>query len=200
NLTAGDAVTSTDGQDGGAPTTADRPASRPAAAPSIHRLRDLDRAERLWAGALLAAVLLAPVAALAIYVPDWAPINDPALMGLRALDVGTASTPVVGQPSQAGLYVEGEAVVVFHPGPLHYYLMAGPVRLLGAALAMPLVSVAIVGACLALTLWAVFRQLGRLAAVLAALVLGLITFTTGASSLVNPVSSNIAGYPLLCTV
>src|SRR5690606_7368499 len=76
----------------------------------------------------------------------------------------------------------------------------GPVRLLGAALAMPLVSVAIVGACLALTLWAVFRQLGRLAAVLAALVLGLITFTTGASSLVNPVSSNIAGYPLLCTV
>ena len=180
------------------PRARERRGGPPAGRREVHRLRDLGRRDRRWAVAVAAALLLAPAAAFAMFAPEWAPTNDPALMGLRALDVGTPRTPFVGQPSQSGLYAEA-ASPVHHPGPLHLYLMAVPVRLLGAAVAMPLVSVAITGSCLAVSAWAVFRQLGREAGVVAAAALALVAFTTGASSLVNPVSSSIAGYPLLCS-
>lgn len=167
---------------------------------AVHRLRDLDRRGRVWAVAVAVSLLLAPLAALATFLPDWTPANDPALMGLRSLDVGTLRTPTVGQPSQSGLYAD-TASPVHHPGPLHFYLMALPIRVLGGAVAMPLVSAAINGGCLMVAAWAVFRQLGRSAGIVAALALSAVAFTTGASSFVNPVSSHIAGYPLLlCAV
>jgi hypothetical protein len=165
----------------------------------VHRLRDLDRRGRLVAVLFVAALLLAPVGAFVRMAPDWAPANDPALMGLRALDVGTSRTPVSGQPSESRLYVSDVATVT-HPGPLHFYALALPVRLLGAATGMLVVSVLIVAGALVLAAWAVFRQLGPAAGVLAVVVLSAITFTTGAASLVNPVSSSIAGYPLLCSM
>ncbi len=165
----------------------------------MHRLRALGPRERLWAVAVAIALLAAPVAALAMFLPDWTPAADPALMGLRALDVGSGSTPLLGQPSQSRLYAD-TAASVHHPGPLHFYLMAIPIRVLGAPLGMPLVSVLITGSCLLVAAWAVFRQLGRTAGLVAAAALSLVAFTTGASSLIHPVSSSIAGYPLLCTV
>src|SRR5918998_6735926 len=96
----------------------------------VHRLRALSRAEQRWAIAVGVALLLAPLVALAIIGPGWVPANDPALMGLRALDVGTTRTPLLGQPSQSRVYADAVASV-HHPGPLHFYLMALPVRLLG---------------------------------------------------------------------
>ena len=164
----------------------------------VHRLRDLDRTERRWALALTAAVALAPIAALIHFLPEWTATGDPALMGLRSLDVGTSRTPLLGQPSTAAAYAGAEGHA-HHPGALHFYLMAVPIRVLGSAVAMPLVSVAITGSCLLVSLWAVFRQLGKSAAVVAAALLTITAFTTGAASLVNPVSSSIAGYPLLAT-
>lgn len=164
----------------------------------VHRLRALSRTEQRWAVAAGVALLLAPLVALAIIGPGWVPANDPALMGLRALDTGTTRTPLLGQPSQSRVYADAVASV-HHPGPLHFYLMALPVRLLGGPAGMLAVSVAITGGCLLVSAWAVFRQLGRTAGLVAAAALALVAFTTGASSLLNPVSSNIAGYPLLAT-
>jgi hypothetical protein len=83
---------------------------------------------------------------------------------------------------------------------VHFYLLALPVRLLGAAPGMLVVSLLIVETSLVLAVWAVFRQLGAPAAALAVVVLSAITFTTGAASLMTPVSSSIAGYPLLCSM
>ncbi|HEX5367394.1 MAG TPA: hypothetical protein VFW63_12120 [Acidimicrobiales bacterium] len=151
-----------------------------------------------WVVALALALLLAPAAALAHVVPEWSATNDPALMGLRALDVGTARTPLVGQPSQSGLYTGGPDVV-HHPGPVHLYLLAIPVRVLGPALGMPLVSAVVTGTCLVAAAWVARRLLGDRGALVATLGLALVTFTTGTASLVNPVSSSIAGYPLLLT-
>jgi hypothetical protein len=170
-------------------------------APSIHRLRDLDRCGRVWAGLFAVGLLLAPVLAFAWAAPDWAPEGDPALMAVRALDVGTSRTPLVGQPSTSGLY-GGDAGGrhVAHPGPLHFYLMALPVRLAGPALGMLAVSLLVTGGAVLVAAWATFRQLGPLGGALGAVALSLVTFTTGASSLVNPVSSNIAGYPVLCSL
>jgi hypothetical protein len=164
---------------------------------SIHRLRDLDRAGRTTAAILAAALLVAPVVALIHYLPDWVPTQDPAMMALRALDVGTSRTPLVGQPSLAHLYIDSHTV--HHLGPIHFYLLAPFVRVFGAQTGMLLVSVLLTGTCLLIAAWAVFRQLGAAAGVLAAVILGAVTYTTGASSLVNPVSSNMAGYPLLCS-
>jgi hypothetical protein len=162
----------------------------------VHRWRDLDPRQRRWALAVGAALALAPVVAFMHFLPVWSPQADPALMALRALDTGTTHTPLLGQPSQSGLYADSVASV-HHPGPLHFYLLALPVRVLGGTLGLLLVSVSITGACLVISAWAVFRQLGRTAGVVAALALAAVAFTTGASSLVHPVSSNIAGYPLL---
>jgi hypothetical protein len=162
----------------------------------VHRWRQLDRAGRRWALVVAAALVLAPVMAFAIFTPEWTPQGDPALMALRSLDTGTLRTPVLGQPSQSIQYA-GETASVHHPGPLHFYLLALPVRVLGGSLGMSLVSVAIVATCLVTAAWAVFRQLGRTAGLVAALALAAVTFSTGAASMINPVSSNIAGYPLL---
>jgi hypothetical protein len=166
----------------------------------VHRLADLDRRGRVWAGLFAAALLLAPVLAFAWAAPDWAPEGDPALMAVRALDVGTSRTPLVGQPSTSGFYDDDGGRHVAHPGPLHFYVMALPVRLLGPALGMLTVSLAITGGAVLIAAWATFRQLGPVGGALGAVVLSLVTFTTGASSLVNPVSSNIAGYPVLCSL
>jgi hypothetical protein len=179
------------GHDRSAAGGAGRPVAR-----RVRRWRDLDRRNRGWALAVGAALLLAPLVAFAWFTPDWSPQGDPALMALRALDTGTSRTPLLGQPSQSLVYADGVAPV-HHPGPLHFYLLALPVRVLGGALGMSLVSVAITGSCLVTAAWAVFRQLGRTAGVVAAAALAAVAFTTGAGSLINPVSSVIAGYPLL---
>lgn len=165
----------------------------------VHRLRDLSRAGKVWAALFTLGLLLAPALAFAWAAPDWVPANDPALMGLRVLDVGTSATPLTGQPSTSAHYVGGERPVD-HPGPIHFYVMKPFVEALGISVGMITTSVLITGGCVLISAWAVFRQLGRGAGVAAAVALGAITFTTGASSLVNPVSSSIAGYPLLCSM
>lgn len=165
----------------------------------VHRLRDLSRAGKVWAALFALGLLLAPALAFAWAAPDWVPANDPALMGLRALDVGTSATPLTGQPSTSAHYVGGERPVD-HPGPIHFYVMKPFVEALGISIGMITTSVLITGGCVVISAWAIFRQLGRGAGVAGAVALGAITFTTGASSLVNPVSSSIAGYPLLCSM
>jgi hypothetical protein len=145
------------------------------------------------------ALALAPLLALAWAAPEWTPANDPALMALRTLDVGSSRTPLTGQPSTTANYTSAREVVN-HPGPVHFYVMAPVVRVLGVALGMITVSVVITGGCVLLAAWAIYRQLGPPGGIVGAVALGAITFTTGASSLVNPVSSNIARYPLLCSL
>jgi hypothetical protein len=164
---------------------------------NVYRLRDLGPRGRLLAAAFALALTLAPALAFAWATPDWAPAGDPAFMGIRALDVGTTRTPLTGQPSTASQYLQ-RAGHVNHPGPTHFYLLAPAIRLFGGDVGMPLVTLAVVEASVVIGAWAVFRQLGPAAGALAAVLLGAVMFTTGASSLIDPVSSSIAGYPLLC--
>jgi hypothetical protein len=173
-------------------------ASGHGAAPrDVYRLRDLSRGGRWLALAFALALSLPAVLAFNWAVNDWAPSGDAALMGIRALDVGTSRTPLVGQPSTGGKYI-GDDDHVNHPGPLHFYLLAVGIRSFGGSLGMLVVSVLIVWVCVQLAAWAVFRELGAAAGIVAAVLLGVVMFTTGTSSLVDPVSSRAAGYPLLC--
>lgn len=163
-----------------------------------YRLRDLDRSGRLLAALVGSALLLAPVMAFLHFWGDFGPMNDNAFMALRAYDVGTPRTPLTGQPSFAEFYGDGE-VRVDHIGPLHLYVLAPFVRIFGAAVGMPLVSLLISGSAALLSVWVIFRQLGSRAGVAAGVVMALVMFAAGAGSLMNPVSSAIAGYPLFCS-
>src|SRR4029450_9165344 len=61
----------------------------------VHRLRELDRSGRFPALLLGVGLLVAPVVALIHYLPHWVPSQDPAMIALRALDVGTSRTPMI---------------------------------------------------------------------------------------------------------
>ena len=93
-------------------------------------------------------------------VPEWAPATDPAFMGIRALDVGTAAHPAHRPALHRRPVLRGRNAHVTTPGPTHFYLLAAPVRLLGGDVGMPLVTVLIVEAACCIAAWAVFRQLG----------------------------------------
>lgn len=163
-----------------------------------YRLRELDRNGRLLAGLLASALLLAPAMAFIHFAGDFGPMNDNAFVALRAYDVGTLRTPLTGQPSFAEFYGEQE-VHVDHLGALHFYLLAPFVRVLGASEGTLLVSALISGAAALIAVWVVFRELGRRAGMVAGVVMALVMFTAGAGSLMNPVSSAVAGYPLFCS-
>ena len=166
------------------------------AARPLHRLRDFSPRGRLVAAAFGLALVAAHAYAVLRFAGDWVATGDTALMGLRSLDSLTDRIPLVGQPSTSGMY-GGFPRNAFHPGPLHFYLMAPVVRLLGLTAGMLAVSVLVTGSSVLVAAWAVFRQLGARAGAFAAVLLALIVFTTGPGSLVFPVSSNISGYPLL---
>jgi hypothetical protein len=165
--------------------------------PAVHRLRDLSTRGRVVAGLLGACLVLGHVVTVVRFAPDWVPTGDVALMALRSYDALTSRLPLVGQPSTSGFYggYEGHA---FHPGPMQFYMTAPLIRLVGATVAMMAVAVVVTAASVLITAWALFRQLGAFAGVVGAVVISLLMFTAGPSTLVFPVSSSISGYPLMC--
>lgn len=163
----------------------------------VHRLRDLSPRGRAVAAGLGACLLLAQVVAVVQFAPDWMPGADVALMTIRAYDALTSRLPLVGQPSTSGFY-GGMQRHAFHPGPMQFYMAAPFVRLLGGTAGMLVVSLFVIGSSVLVAVWALFRQLEAYAGVVAAVVVSLVMFTTGSSTLFNPISSNISGYPLLC--
>lgn len=164
---------------------------------AVHRLRALDRRGKAAAALIAGTLLLLPLAAVVHYVPDWVPASDGAFIGLRAYDVGTSRTPLTGQPSFSMVYQDTDAAVD-HPGPLHFYILAPFVRLLGATAGLVLVTALTAGAAALISIWVVFRLLGRRAAVIAAVVMALVMFTNGAWAMASPISSVYACYPVFC--
>ena len=167
--------------------------------PVVHRLRDLGPRERLVALALALALVVAPVTSAVRLFGTWTPTGDNAFIELRARDVGTVRTPLVGQPSTSGLYGEQREHVA-HPGPIEFYLLAPAVRLLGGRVGMLLTAAFITSVSVLVAAWAVFRQLGRAGGLAAVVSLAAVMWTVGAAAMVNPISSVVGGFPLLCTV
>lgn len=165
---------------------------------TVFRLRDLSRGGRLAAAALALVLVLPTVIAFFQFAGLWQPTGDTAAMTLRAWDVGTNRTPLTGQPSTSGRY-SGDEVHVRHLGPWHFYLMAPFVRVLGSAVGMLAVSALISSSTTLVSVWVVFRRLGPTGGVMAAAAMGAVLFGIGNAALVNPISSNFARMPLLCS-
>jgi hypothetical protein len=107
----------------------------------------------------------------------WWPWGDQALIELRTHDVGGPLNPLVGSYSRFGWY---------HPGPLGFWVLAAPYRLLGARPAGMLVASALVhasaiGGCLVLA----HRRGGRPLAALCALTLALLLRGFGLDAVVD---------------
>jgi hypothetical protein len=82
---------------------------------------------RLVLGLGLLAALPVIVAAGYALTDDWAPLGDDAYIGIRAYDVFTGRSPLVGQRSSGASGVLSDTA--YSPGPLLFWLLAIPARL-----------------------------------------------------------------------
>lgn len=171
------------------------PSASPAHRPPV-RLRDLAPAARVVA-AVAALLLLVPVgASVGRAVADgWVPSNDEALIVLRARDVLGPDPPLVGQPSTAGQYASDHPAR--HPGPIEFYLLAGPVRLLGPTWGTLLTVAAVTAASVLLTAWVALRRAGPAVGLGAVVLVALVLWSSGTALLTDPISSNAGALPLV---
>lgn len=81
---------------------------------------------------VLATMVLAMPLAVALVVlasRSWQPVLDLAMTEIRVRDVGTRRTPLIGLPGRIGEFPDQGS----HPGPLSFYLWAGPYRVFGSS-------------------------------------------------------------------
>ncbi len=145
-------------------------------------------------GVIVGVVAVAPLVALVVWALTttlWSP-GDVALTEIAVRDVGGVHTPLVGVYSRYGWH---------HPGPLLFYVLAGPYRLLGAdgsalaAAAAVLNGLAVAGS--AVLLW----RRGRLGGLLiGALIVGILTRSLGGEVLASAWNPVVTVFPMLLFV
>ena len=133
--------------------------------------------------ATLAAAVPIVVAGVRGALDGWIPTGDDAFSGIRAWDVFTADIPLLGTWSSASTYT---TLPVSHPGPLHFDLLALPVRLLGhaggTAVGMALINaLAVAGIA-----WLVHRLAGAPAATAAMGLSACLAWSMGSEMLYDP--------------
>jgi hypothetical protein len=160
------------------------------------RLRDLGPRGRLVA-TLVGLLLVLPVAVSAgrAIADGWVPSGDEAVIAVRVHDVLSTDPPLTGLPSTSDLY--GTGIRTRHLGPIEFYLLALPVRLVGPPLGLLLGAGAITAAALLVTAWVVLRRAGPGMALGVSVLLACTVWSTGTAVLTDPISSNVGGYPLL---
>ncbi len=162
----------------------------------MHRLRDLSRRQAAAAAAMVLLVVVPfAVSLLRAGSLHWLPSGDDALIGLRSWDAFSSHRPLIGQGSTTHLY--GHDGGTSHPGPIQFYVLAVPVRLLGPAAGMLLTSAAVNLAAVLVAAWVVFRRAGAGVAAWAMVLLSLVLWSEGTAILTDPISSNAGGIPLL---
>ena len=162
------------------------------------RLRDLSSRGRGLA-LLLAALLAVPfvVGLVRLETNDWMLTGDDALLGVRSLDVFGSDPPLVGQPSTSE--TAGGEVRTYHPGPIEMYGFAPLVAVLGEWGMVVGAAVANLASIL-LTAWVVLRRAGPNAALVAVVLLALFERSVGTAVLIDPLSSNMWGIPLVAVL
>ena len=153
-----------------------------------------------WTGAIVAVAALAPgLSAVRAIVDDWTPVGDDAAIAIRAHDVFTADTPVVGLPTTLG----GEAYQgrVHHLGPMLFWALAVPERVAGSAPWGLVAGTAVVAvAALVAAGWAAARAAGTGAGVWALAVTAVMCWSLGRQLLVDPWNPYIAVLPVAASL
>jgi hypothetical protein len=128
---------------------------------------------RRWIPLALVLLALAPILVLIARAAGiaWHPDSDLALIELRTRDVGTRYTPLLGPYSRFAWS---------HPGPLLYYVLAVPYRILGSnGRAMLLGALSINGAAIAGSVVVLLRRGGIALMLLGVCLLALLTRSLG---------------------
>jgi hypothetical protein len=162
------------------------------------RLRDLQGRERGLALGMFVLVLVPfAVALVRAFHDGWIPSGDEANIATRAFDVFSRHPPLTGLPSTSHKY--GEAIPANHPGPMEFYLLAAPLRVLGMSVG-PLLTAAVINAgCVLVALWVFFRRLGLTAMLWAGVLLLAVMWSAGTSVLTDTLSSNMTMYSVLAS-
>jgi len=162
------------------------------------RLRDLRGRTRVLVLVAFALALVPFVAALVrAYSVGWLPSGDEANIATRSLDVFSRHPPLTGLSTTTAFY--GKHILSHHPGPIEFYLLAVPVRVLGATAGSLLTAAAINASFVLIALWAVLRRAGPTVMLWAAVLMQLVMWSGGTSVLTDTLSSNMTMYSLLCT-
>jgi len=145
--------------------------------------------------ATFAAVAPILVAAVRGAVDGWIPTGDNAFSGVRARDVFTGHTPLLGTWSSASTYSELD---INHPGPLHFDLLALPVRVLGhgagTAIGMGLINAfAVLGIA-----WLLYRRLGPAATAAGMGLCACLAWAMGSEMLYDPWNPYATLFPFAC--
>ncbi len=137
----------------------------------------------LIVGATLGLCVPLVVALAGLRRPVWTPVLDLAMTELRVRDVGGPHTPLVGLPGRIGsLDAPGS-----HPGPLSFYALALPYRVLGStAWALQVATVVIHAVGVGATLWLADRRGGRILVAGVATLLALLMAAYGGGALTEP--------------
>ncbi len=144
--------------------------------------------------AVLLAVIPMVVGAADAIASDWVPFGDEAALGVRADDVFSPRSPLLGMPASSVL--PGD--LPNHPGPLLYWWYAPFVEVAGIAVGLTL-GAALLGALTATAIVVMtFRRAGLAAAVgSAVLVVVLVASLYGAAPIVSPLNADVVLLPLL---
>ena len=160
---------------------------------------------RILIGCLVVVVLPVLGGLARATLAEWAPVGDTAAIELRAFDTFTSRTPLVGMPSTA---LDGNRETLHHPGPLHFWALAVPTRLVSAvtddaaslAVAQSLLNTTLLSVGV-IVLWRVRRRPAEV--VLASVAVSLALWVAGspvAYSPWNPDAALVALIALACTV
>ncbi len=148
------------------------------AEPEVHR--------RAWPQVLaIAAVAGLPIVVALIRAlgRHWLPLGDNGLVALRAQDVFSADTPLLGLASSAGV---ASGTLVNHPGPLLFDVLAVPVFAFGQP-AGTAIGIALLNLAAVLTVvWAAERRLGLPGALIGGAVAATLAWSMGSELLYDP--------------
>ncbi len=133
--------------------------------------------------AVVIAVVPIAVAVVRSLLDHWVPVNDNAIIAVRAQDVFSAHFPVWGTASSVSAILRRP---VSHPGPLQFVLLAVPVRVLGAAAGLVVGTALLNAASIALVGWVAYRRTGLLGTVVGTLCAGALAWSMGSALLVDP--------------
>lgn len=143
------------------------------------------------------AVVLPFVRSVLRWGAGWVPIGDNANIAIRAQDLGTSITPLVGMPSGLGTY---SSIPTTHPGPLVFWVIGPWVRVLGLHPLPVLLGVAAVAAASSAVLLVQARRLaGRSGFVAGALILTTVVALIP-YSMVQPLNPAMAVLPAMAAL
>lgn len=152
------------------------------------------RHDWLLSAAFVIAVAAPMVNSLAVGLRGWVPFGDDAIIGTRALDVGTHLTPLVGMPSSFSDYVPNSEA--HQLGPLWFWILSPPVHLFGITAGL-LIGTALLNGAVILAIGLVAKRTAGPGAALVGLMVALLVGFTASGQVFDPINSAIAVLPFL---